>query len=79
MKINYDKVADAIYIEMRPGKKVNTTKEISDLILHDLDKDGNVIGIELLNASSLLSPKDLASGIKNGIPLSIVTSTPKPV
>ncbi len=76
MTVNYDKVADAIYIQMKKGK-VSSTIEVSDLILHDLDKKGNVLGIELLNASSQFSHKEIEDGILNGIPLNIVSSTPK--
>ncbi len=60
---------------MKAGK-VASTVEVSPIILHDLDKNGNVLGIELLNASNQLSAKDLENGIENGIPLNIIAATP---
>ena len=75
MKVTYDKVADAMYIQIKPGK-INSTVEISNTVIHDLDKKGNVLGIEILNASHQISTKDLESGIQNGIPLNIISATP---
>ncbi len=48
MKITYDSDADAMYIYLDEEGKVNKTKEISKDILVDYDKDGKIIGIELL-------------------------------
>ncbi len=75
MKINYDKIADAIYIEIKKGK-IAKTKEVSDLVVHDLDEKGRILGIEILHASSLVSSKDLETGAVDGIPLNIITATP---
>ena len=47
MKIRYDKDADAMYIKIRDGK-IDRTKKIDDNTLLDVDKDGNLLGIELL-------------------------------
>ena len=47
MKITYDKNADAMYVELT-DKKFSKCKEIDKDTILDLDKDGNVIGIELL-------------------------------
>jgi uncharacterized protein YuzE len=49
MKINYDKIADALYFCIKTGKVAKTIK-LRDRLLADLDKSGNIIGIELLNA-----------------------------
>ena len=50
MKITFDKEADAMYIYLQ-SKKVFRTKQITDDTIVDLDKKGNVIGIELLFVS----------------------------
>ncbi len=50
MEITYDKKADAMYIEFRKGKSVKN-KKIDDFTIIDLDKDGNMLGIEFLDAS----------------------------
>lgn len=51
MEITYDKKADAMYIYFQKGKKVARTVELADLLIADLDRKGNVIGVEVLAAS----------------------------
>ncbi|MEK7185705.1 MAG: DUF2283 domain-containing protein [Patescibacteria group bacterium] len=50
MKITYDKVADAKYVYVKEGK-ISYTKEQQEDLLFDCDKKGNILGIEILNAS----------------------------
>ena len=50
MKISYDKEADAMYVEFSRGKFAKN-KRVDDLTILDLDKKGNVLGIEILDAS----------------------------
>ena len=47
MKITYDPDADAMYIYLKEGKSFKT-KEVDDNTILDYDKEGNVIGIEIL-------------------------------
>ncbi len=47
MKITYDPDADAMYIKLKECE-VATTREIDENTIADYDKDGNVIGIEIL-------------------------------
>jgi len=47
MKIKYDPDADAMYIKVRKGKFDHNKKVDEDIIL-DCDKNGNILGIELL-------------------------------
>ena len=47
MKISYDEEADAMYILLRK-KKVHQTREVDENTMIDYDKEGNIIGIELL-------------------------------
>jgi len=55
MLIRYDTIADAKYITLLPEKQkkgvVVRTKKIHPWLLVDYDKDGNMFGIEILNAS----------------------------
>jgi uncharacterized protein YuzE len=62
MEITFDKEADAVYIYLKK-KKVFETKEITDDTIADLDKDGNVIGIEILSASKRI-PIEKLSNVK---------------
>ena len=75
MKINYDKIADAVYIKIKDAK-VKKTKEINDQVIADLDSQGNIIGIEILDASSQQSlVKSLEKNAKNGVPIEIVSTS----
>ena len=50
MKINYDKEIDAKYICFKKVK-VAKTHEKKEWLLFDYDKNGEIIGIEILNAT----------------------------
>ncbi|MCL4352846.1 DUF2283 domain-containing protein [Patescibacteria group bacterium] len=50
MKIHYDSKDDAVYIELAKGK-YDVSREISDSVVVDEDKNGKVLGIEILDAS----------------------------
>jgi uncharacterized protein YuzE len=64
MRITYDKNADAVYVYIRDDKVSRSDEITSDTII-DYDKDGKVIGIEILFASSRMPMKDLiAPGIE---------------
>ena len=47
MKIEFDPLADALYIDLKDGE-VKKTSEISPGIMLDYDAAGNVLGIEML-------------------------------
>jgi len=47
MEIAYDKDADAMYIEFRKGTFARNHK-MDDFTIIDYDKEGNILGIELL-------------------------------
>jgi uncharacterized protein YuzE len=53
--INYDKESDIIYIVTKKGTEDNII-EVSPGINVELNNKGEVIGIEILNASKLLKP-----------------------
>jgi uncharacterized protein YuzE len=61
MKIEFDKEADAIYIEFNSGEFA-TNKKIDDNTILDLDKDDKILGIEIINASKAIS-KDFLSSV----------------
>lgn len=56
MKIKYDKIADAIYINLNK-KKVKKTIKLKNRLFVDVDDEGKIIGIEILSAS-LQIPKN---------------------
>ena len=61
MKITFDKEADAIYIEFSSGEFASN-KKIDDNTIIDLDKDGNILGIEILSVSKRM-PNDFLSNV----------------
>lgn len=50
MNIEYDKKADTKYVRIKKGKVAYTKKE-HDWLLYDCSKNGNVLGVEILDAS----------------------------
>ena len=65
MEITYDKEADAMYIEFRKGKFASNNK-IDDFTIIDLDKKGNIMGIELLEVSKRIPAESLSEiNVKN--------------
>jgi len=58
MKISYDKIADALYIYLRSGK-VAKTKKVTSRLLIDMDRKGNVLGIEMLDVSHQIPKKEI--------------------
>ena len=62
MKITFDKEADAVYIEISNEKFVKNKKMDNETII-DLDKNGKIIGIELLNVSKRMT-KDFLSDVR---------------
>jgi uncharacterized protein YuzE len=74
MKINYDKVADAIYFCIKAGK-VAKTIPVNQHLNIDVDNNGETIGIELLEASSKQG-LELEKMVRTGVPVSIINGTP---
>ena len=65
MEITYDKEADAMYIEFRKGN-FTKNKKIDDYTIIDLDKEGNILGIELLDVSKRIPAESLMEiSVKN--------------
>lgn len=60
MRFEYDKDVDAAYIYLqypiKDGEAANTI-ELNDNIVLDFDKAGKLIGVEILDASKVLTKK----------------------
>lgn len=56
MRISYDADVDALYIRFR--ETTVTTKELGEGIAVDLDEDGQLAGIEVLDAAARLGGTD---------------------
>jgi uncharacterized protein YuzE len=58
MKIEYDPQHDLVYLWLStPGQKAASTVTVAPGLFADLDTAGNVIGIEILDASEVLGGK----------------------
>ena len=65
MKIEYDKKADALYLQIQE-KYVAKSREIDDSTVVDLDRKGNVIGFEVLDVSKRYKLSDVCNfSVKN--------------
>jgi len=58
MEVTYDPKADALNITFRKGKVAKTIKVTSRLLI-DVDKRGNVLGIEMLDVSRQIPKKEI--------------------
>jgi uncharacterized protein YuzE len=59
MKLNYYPETDSLYIDLSEKTSVET-KEISEGILLDYDAEGNLVGIDIDNASTKVELKELS-------------------
>lgn len=58
MKLNYYPDTDSLYIDLAEGHSTES-KEVSEGIVLDYDADGNLVGIDIDNASKKLELKTL--------------------
>jgi uncharacterized protein YuzE len=58
MRINYYPDTDSLYIDLSSKTSVDS-REVSDGIVLDYDADGNLVGIDIDNASLKLDFKEL--------------------
>ena len=76
MNIKYDKIADALYLMIKKDK-VNKTIEVNDRLILDLNKKGDVVGVEMLDySSSKQNARFLEDSVKYGVPVEILSRTP---
>lgn len=59
MRIVYDASMDVLDIYLSGGTRI-TSREIVPRVIADLDKDGNILSLEILDASGRYSKEDLA-------------------
>jgi len=69
MKINYYPETDSLYIDLSP-KASKESREVSPGVVLDYDSDGNLVGIDVDNASRKL---DLNEFVLNKLPIQTQT------
>jgi len=58
MRLSYYPDTDSLYVELSEKESVDSI-EISEGVVVDFDKDGNIVGIDIDNASKKLDLKKL--------------------
>lgn len=64
MEIRYDNEADAMYITLKKGE-YEISEEIGEGLVLDISKDGNIMGIEILDASEKFSSANFKKVLLN--------------
>jgi uncharacterized protein YuzE len=75
MRITYDPAANAFYIELRKAVPADSI-DLDESVTADLDDQGRIIGIEILDARERLGTEALTNIELEQLPLSIA-STPE--
>ena len=73
MRIEYDKEADALYIQLREAS-VEDNIDIEEGVTVDLDEKKHIVGIEILDASKKLSLEELVNITIQNLPVEKVES-----
>jgi uncharacterized protein YuzE len=68
MKLEYSKEADALYVYFREVE-VTKSKEVEEGVVVDLDKEGHIVDIEVLDASKRLTAKELVNVNIENLPI----------
>ena len=76
MNISYDNNADAMYIKLKDGT-FGRNEEVSEGIILDISKKGDLLGIEILNASKNLDLQDDLGNITFQLPMMLTHPQPK--
>ncbi|MEL6149746.1 MAG: DUF2283 domain-containing protein [Chloroflexota bacterium] len=72
MRTTYDPTVDALYIQLNEKPRQRGTRKITDTFILDFDVDGNVQGIEILNASqSVDNPLESAYQLIGKLPMQV--------
>jgi len=74
LRIEYDKEADALYIQLREAS-VEDNIDIEEGVTVDLDEKRHIVGIEILDASKKLSLEDLVNITIQNLPVFKITQS----
>jgi uncharacterized protein YuzE len=73
MKIEYDKEADALYIVLR-DIPASDSRDLEEGVTIDLDDEGHILGLEILDASERLGLEALLNISIENMPLEKIPS-----
>ena len=72
MKIEYSKNVDALYIKLREAK-ITDSVDIEEGVTVDVDENGHIVGLEILDASEKMDISDIVNISIENLPLEKVT------
>lgn len=72
MKIEYSKNIDALYIRLREAR-ITDSIDIEEGVTVDVDEQGHIVGLEILDASEKLDISNLVNISIENLPLEKVT------
>ncbi|MCL0036184.1 DUF2283 domain-containing protein [Dehalococcoidia bacterium] len=72
MRIEYDREANALYIQIQE-KAVSKTKEVEPGVLIDFDAENNLIGIEILDVTYRFALSDIVNLHVENLPVEPVS------
>ena len=75
MKIEYSKGSDALYVYFRQVE-VAQSREVQDGVVVDFDADGQLVGIEVLDASARFTVQELVNVSIENLPLEMIGESP---
>jgi len=68
MKIEYSKSVDTLYIRAREAPVVDST-DIEEGVTVDLDENGHIVGLEILDASEKMNLSDIVNISIENLPI----------
>lgn len=68
MKIEYSKSVDALYIRLREAR-IADSRDIEEGVTVDIDENGHIVGIEILDASEKMNISDMVNISIENLPL----------
>jgi uncharacterized protein YuzE len=70
MRIEYDREANALYIQMQE-KEVAKTREVEEGVLIDFDGENRLIGIEILDVTTRFNLADIVNLHVENLPVEL--------
>lgn len=67
MRVRIDQQADALYLDFT-GRDIESSEEVADGVILDYDKEGHLVGIEVLDASKKAGDVDALRKLALDVP-----------
>jgi uncharacterized protein YuzE len=67
MRLRVDAASDAVYLDLT-GREIESSEEVSEGIILDYDRDGHLVGVEILDASRKSGDLDVLKNLSLDVP-----------